>query len=422
MQKVRESRTARRFPKVSESLKTALGTDATGQGSLRQTRRSIARKLRVNIETVDSWRRGVRCIPEEKIEPLVRALGHELPGGALSPEGLELIQTLKAARENDEPISWKERLDEGHYLQVEQARYGGAGRFWGRIFFPFLDAACILHSADERSRNFYELQRAVWSGKLDVALGILATPQLSLKLWFFESPIHYRLNGIVLSEGDVIGITGRVRDALARPEKRKRIFVPIIMKGEVGAAYACQNLGLIDPVWVGSLSAEEFCNVLLSNAVRSDGRIPLIVVDEVTCLSTLIKLEGRGKLIFPLVSNPGDRELLVPPSFPLGLCVSRNERVGHAKRGELMSFIRDALPAYIRGNAQAIAHSYVALHNQVRRLVDRALPDCSSTERETWIARTFGLDRASLSLEPPHWRAVLYEARIIMEKDTEYLL
>lgn len=384
--------------------------------SLRQVRKTVAKRLRVKPGTIDSWRRGVRCIPEEKIEPLVRALGHELPDGTLSPRGRNLVQTLKTARNTDEALSWKEQVDEGLYLQVEQARYLGADKFWGRIFFSFLDTADILHAKDVRSRNFHELQQAVWTGKLAVAMGILCTPQLNLKLWFFDSPIRYRLNCVVLS--DVEGGTARVRAALRHPSTRKRLFIPIIMKGELGESFACRTLNLTNPVWVSSLSVKEFCDTLLNEAARSGERVPLIIVDEITCLSALVKLQGRARLVFPLVPTQEDWGVLKPPSFPLGLCLSRNERIIHARRGELMNFIRDALPGYIHGNAQSIALYYVALRRKIKRLVDLALPGSNPTEREAWLTRTFCLDRAALNLEPPHWRAVLEEAIAILQRSS----
>jgi hypothetical protein len=405
----------KRFREIGQHLDRALQEFAKGRKSLRHALGIVGNKLGVSIDTVDSWRRGVRRIPEQKIEPLVRVLSLQAPSERLTPEGQDLARVLKATRKKDAELvlSWTERVERGHLgLSVRQAQYQGAGKFWGRVFYPFLDAACIDHSADDRAQNFYELQGEVWSGSLDVALGILSTPRLSLKLWFFNSPIQYRLNCVALAEVAGIGGTARVRrlTALPRPDIRERLFVPIVMKGEVGEAYACRNLGLKEPIWVASLSAEEFCEKLIANEERADGRVPLIIVDEITCLSILIKLKGRGRLVFPLVPNPEDRRAVIPPSFPLGLCVSRNERVRHAKKRELMSFIRDAFATYIEGNARSIAFSYLALRDQVKRMVDRAMPDCPSAEREEWVTRSFRLQRESLGLVPTHWRAVLQEA------------
>lgn len=424
--------TQKRFPEIATHLNSAIKSFAISHRSLRQARVAIANKLGVSVQAVDSWRRGVRRIPEEKIELLAQVLGHQR-GRHLTPEGIKLVDALRLARDKDSPlVSWKERIESGAKLTVAEASYPGAGKFWGRIFFSFLGAANVKPGKPEidlTTCHFDQLHHAVWSGDLDVALGTLSTPRLSLKLWFFNSPIHYRLNCILPSRPDTTADLTRLRHALGCKKARQRLFIPIIMKEEVGEAYALNNLDLDPekepnnvgkPIYVESLSPDEFCSKLAINQDRADGRIPLIIVDEITCLSILTKLKGGGQLVFPLVPDFTAPRALIPPSFPLGICVSRNEGLGHAKRrSELVGFLRDALTNYIGGNAQGIAFFYIGLRNQIRRLLDRALPEIAVNERAEWLARTFRLDQEWLDLEPHHWRAVLREAMRLLSMKGE---
>jgi len=376
--------------------------------SLRDTTQAIAKKLKVSFDAIDSWRRGMRCIPESQIVPLVLHLENRAAEEELTPQGRNLIRQLRAARKEGQPVrSWKEYVGAGQELRVEQARYIGAGKVWGRIFYPFLDSACIEHKTDRPLLNFQQLQHAVWTGQLDIALGLLATPRLSLKLWFFNSPIRYRLNCIVPSDFVATYNMSQIRKLLACRRESREVFVPIIMQGEVGESYATilKLDELTTPVLVPSLDADAFYEEFLRK--RTNRRVPLIIVDEITCLAILRRLEHQGELVFPLVPNLKDRKTLIPPSFPLGICVSRNEHVGHAKKNELMAFIQDALPSYIEGNAESIAFSYVALHNRIGELVKQALPKHPEHEQEEWLCRTFSLPHEMLALQPAHWRVVL---------------
>jgi hypothetical protein len=409
-----------RFPEIATKLDKQMRKLALEeQCGLRQFTARLGDKLGVSMDAVDSWRRGVRRIPDEQIDPLVRALGLVGRGGALSLAGSELAKGLRAARlRATSVLSWSERVDEGGIvLRVRQARYRGAGKLWGRIFLPFLDAADILHehTADTPRRNFEELQQAVWSGNLDVGLGILATPRLNLRLWFFNSPVRYRLNGVALvSEVERLGGLDRVRLALSRRKERKKAFIPLVMRGEIGELYAKNHLGLKEVREIRSLRPEAFSEGLRAGCRSGDKRMCVAIVDEITCLSILDNLQGQGCLVLPLNPDLEDSRSLTP-SFRLGICVSRNESVGHGKKSELAAFLQDSLPDHISGNARSIAHHYLHLRNIVRRLVDRALPGVSENEKTQWVARAFCLTAGSDScaIEPPHWRAVLREAMAI---------
>src|SRR5262249_35266164 len=151
---------------------------------------------------------------ETQIDSFVQALG--LP--ASTGEGRELFDSILAGREHEDHIkSWIQQADEDRFvLKVCNAEYRGAGRFWHRLFSGFLNAADIrLKTTMFGKQNFEELQRAVWLGQLDVALGILCTPRLQLKLWFYQAPIFYRLNAIVL-KSDLTRI-----QELTRPHERR---------------------------------------------------------------------------------------------------------------------------------------------------------------------------------------------------------
>ncbi len=423
--------TPKRYTKVSKILNRRL-KDFAGTKSRRKAAVVIATKLKVSADAIDSWRRGTRGIPEEKIRPLVEALGFKNADGELTAEGQNLVQELEAAREQAEPAqSWYEGVEEGALtLEVREAQYLGAGHFWGRIVSPFLDAACIKHAAakdkEDRPQNFDELQRAVWAGNVHLALGILSTPRLSLKLYFFNSPITYRVNGVVLDDGvERLGGPQRVRDLLARRAARARVaaagelgrsrFYPVVMKGAVGEAYVKHNLKIPDVVGTGSLDPAGYCDRLMAKRRKGDNRVRIAVADEITCLSILKRMRGRGRLIFPLVPDEQDKPGLIPPSFPLGIAISRNERLAHVKTGALRAFVDEALTQHIRGNATSIAFSYVALRNKMRQLAEKALPNARPEMLDEWTARTFRLgDRQQTwRLEPPHWQAVLQEAMLL---------
>src|SRR5262249_13919926 len=154
---------------------------------------------------------------------------------------------------------------------------------------------------------------------------------------------------------------------------------------------------------------------LLADDSRRDSRAPLVVVDEITCLVLLAELRGMGiqaTLLLPLVGDPADVEVIQSPEFRLGICVSRNERLSHAKNRELIEFVRDGLSLHIEAHARRIACEYVNLRSRIDFMLTQAVPECPRREREQWLTRTFRLsDTHDLSQqEPAHWRAVLAEA------------
>jgi hypothetical protein len=425
--------TSKRFTETAEVLNKRL-KQFGGSQSRRKAALVVANRLGLSADAVDSWRRGTRCIPEEKIVPLVKALGFVDKQDDLTPDGEDLVAELLAAREQVEiKRTWQERVEEGGItLEVREADYLGAGRFWSRIVYPFLDAACIAHAPgqeEDRKLNFQQLQAKVWAGNVHLALGILYTPRLSLKLSFFNSPVTYRLNGVILKAAvDRLHGPQRVRDLLARRVSRaryrltneiraSRTFHPVVMRGEVGEAYVLRNLKITDVIETESLDPAAYCDALLAKPRRQDGRVRMAVADEITCLSILRHLHGRGRLVFPLVPDGRDRRGLIPPSFALGIATSRNERLPEVKSGALQVLVTEALAQHIYGNARSIAFSYVALRNRIRQLVDQAVPEVPVAVRDEWTARTFRLGDAleSWRLEPPHWRAVLREAMLLAQ-------
>jgi hypothetical protein len=113
--------TSKRFKELSEILNERLRKFAGGK-SRRSAAVVIANRLHISADAIDSWRRGTRCIPEEKIEPLVRALKFVGADNKLTPEGLALTRQLSKAREEAEvKRSWQERVEEGDMiLQVRE--------------------------------------------------------------------------------------------------------------------------------------------------------------------------------------------------------------------------------------------------------------------------------------------------------------
>jgi hypothetical protein len=357
----------------------------------------------------------VRRIPGPKIEEISRILFVE------RRKASEFVKLLRkhTERKMAEPIrSWKESTESDDFkLCVKEAHYAGAGRLISRIVLPFLGAACInLSQPTRRKLNFDELLSEVWSGEVDVGLGILATPRFNKQVSFLNSPINYRLNCVVPSQRlERFGGLTKLRVLLSkrRSKKRSKVVMPVVMQGEIGEAYARHNLDFGKVCYTTGLTAREFC-VSLDEYMNGGGdRLPVIFADEITCLLILIRLRETAELVFPLVSNPKDRRIAIPPSFPLGLCVSRNERLEHARKGELIGFLRDALPSFIEGNAQSIAYSYVALRDSIRGLVERAMPRSSNEVREEWLARSFRTDPRYFTMLPLHWRAVLLEVMAI---------
>ncbi len=409
---------SKQYPEAAAYLTRGIAGFARSYESLFSAQRAIASKLEVSVDALDSWRRGVRRIPEDKIELLTRILFSERTDAGLSAEASEFARLVRECteRKKAEPIlSWKESTELADFsLCVEEARYAGTGRFFSRLFLPFLGAACIKRSPPKaRNLDFEELLREVWLGNVDVALGILATPRFNRQVSFCNSPVHFRLNCVVpTARLEKFGGIAKLRVLLSMRSSKKRTedVMPIVMRGEIGEAYARQNLGIDRARYAKGLRAKEFCGSLHEYIKGGGGRLPVIFADEITCLVILVKLAGAAELVFPLVPDHDDQRIAIPPSFPLGLCVSRNERVGHAKKGELMDFLRDALPSYIEGNAQSIAYSYLALRDHIRRLVGRAMPNSPNEVREEWVARSFRMRPHFLTMLPHHWRAVLLEA------------
>jgi hypothetical protein len=412
---------SKRYPEAAALLSEEIGRFAGRYKSVFSAQRAIANRLKVSVDALDSWRRGVRRIPDDKIESISRILFFEKGKSGLTGRASEFARLLRERTEpkKAEPIlSWKESTERaGFTLCVKEARYAGAGRFFSRLFLPFLGAACIEPSEPKRRKlNFEELLGEVWLGEVDVGLGILATPRFNRQVSFLNSPINYRLNCVVPSARlEKFGGMAKLRVLLSkrRSKKRSKVVMPVVMRGEIGEAYAQQNLDLGKVRYATGLQAREFCTSLDEYMKGGGGRLPVIFADEITCLLILIRLEETAELVFPLVPDHDDHRIAIPPSFPLGLCVSRNERLEHAKKGELIGFLRDALPSYIEGNSQSIAYSYVALRDSIRGLVERAMPHSPNEVREEWLARSFRTGPQYLTMLPPHWRAVLFEVMAI---------
>jgi hypothetical protein len=402
---------------------------------MHQVVRGLSHALGVSPDTVDSWRQGTRSLPPQRIKPLLLALGYRSDSRTLSSEGAALRDRLLEARKlRSKAKTWKQKTSAGEVvLAVRNARYPGAGRFVRRFFRDFLEDADIEYQRDGQDsarqappdQTFERLFSAVYDGSLAVAVGVLSTPRLHLDFAFFPLPITYRTNAVALrADVDRLGGLDRVRRLLARTkparEARTRLLRTLAMKSEIGHVYARRTLGFEEREIraVRTLRAEAFCEALLAEDAREGDRVPVAIVDEITCLCLLRRLQGRGQLLLPLVPNHREPGIPIPPAFPLGICCSLNQEVEHARKGELRDYLRDALSEYIATNAHRIACGYLALRNQITGLLDRAVPEIPIDERSRWLGRTFRLRDSweSWTVEPPHWQAVLREAMQLLHE------
>src|SRR5262249_49231518 len=93
-------------------------------------------------------------------------------------------------------------------------------------------------------------------------------------------------------------------------------FYPVAMKGEIGEAYVRHNLKIKDVDETGSLDPAGYCDKLVAKGRRRDNRVRIAVADEITCLSILKRMDGRGQLVFPPAPREPGRARPDPPSLP----------------------------------------------------------------------------------------------------------
>jgi hypothetical protein len=403
--------------------------EATADGGLstHEVLLKIVEVAHVSETAVRSWLSGFR--PPSKSNQ--RAIAKALFKTNTRRERLikELDEAKKASKENLVG-SWQRRLEQGSIrLKVRPTTYPGTGRFLSEVFLPFLDFGRIEHGGEASPRlDFRALKEETWLGKVDLALGILATPEIDQKLWCFESPPRYRLNFVVTKEGLEAARTTQMelQKLLAFPSpytsRRQPVLLEklrfIAMKGEIGRRYAKYVLRAEIFDLLEDLNPKEFAERLS----RSEKDLCLCVAaDEITCLGVLAELRHikiDGLLVFPLSSpttNPGLPGVELP-YFPLALCVSNSDSIPNRLNHHLIEYLERSLPRFISGSSIWIAHSLIALREDLDTLAKSALPHAEHKSVRSWLDYCLRMDPNAPSDLKPHWTPVLHQARNIWAK------
>jgi hypothetical protein len=325
--------------------------------------------------------------------------------------------------------AWAERVQSGETkLRMQHAVYAGAGGFWAEVFERVLDWAHVHHELDPtEQRNFLQLRELLWApGKLDLALGILATPEMLVKLHFLEAPVRYRVNAVLLENTTSAAALNHEElretvapdyDGLGRSRARLRAesMHVVAMKGEVGQRYIEHVLGdgLPSNCLVPRLNARSYLDCMTK-------RLPaLAVADEITCLQ-IIEAARRDNqaavLLYPLRVGAPD-ELREPgsllPEFPLGVAMSRNLQ-SDLHTTELVEFLDESLALFLYSNPRWVASRYLALREHVRQIATAALPYEKPQVIDRWLDYSFRLSPTLHASVPSPWHETLRIADAVL--------
>ena len=357
----------------------------------------LANQLEVTPVALNSWVKGRRRPSDEKVHSLATRLFVEVG------DQVAFLERWESAKQ-DKVVSWEEQVLSGEIrLQIRHSAYTGAGRLWADTFTALLKWAGISTDINRSGRmHFNELRQLLWqSGRLDIATGLLATPELLVKLHFFTSPIRYRNNFVVeISPGETPQSLQILRETLVSTDRSQRLAAHngmaermVVMTGEIGSIYVERVLGVEIP-------ASQHCDALdakLFAKLMNKAPGAIAAADEITCLEILVELQRQGRhgvLLYPLVpapTEPRDISGGYLPYFPLGVAVSRNF-AGNADTRKLIEFFAECLPVFLSSHAAWVAKRYCDLRSEINHLAVEALPLAPTEPIDSWLNHCFQLN------------------------------
>jgi len=268
--------------------------------------------------------------------------------------------------------------------------------------------------------------------KADVVTGVMSTVDRNKNLRFFSTPISLPVNGVILKEHfeefrSSFASTPRSEETaknnlqllLSPPDPPERgqtdrrpiPLHPIIRPTEVGGLYCRLALGLEpDHGKDGVTLAEEYTaksyrDALKNHAVRQR-KYPVVVADELMCLNVLSQAKDECRLIFDLIDDDA-----LMPRYSVGIAVPKY-------RKNLISYLDDVFPIYLRADSNYIVHRYKQLYDELCELAGRALGDDNPKVKE-WASRTLNLDQKDVDLDLGYsrgWNVILRRVKKLIDQ------
>jgi GNAT superfamily N-acetyltransferase/transcriptional regulator with XRE-family HTH domain len=351
-------------------LRSALASELERKfGPNRPHLKTLAEKVGMPASTLQMYLEGRRRPKRENIDRLAR---YFYPVDKVQREGF--VQKLMASRDKMPPgRGLLEELAAGvRPFRVRSLNYpplSGRHSFVGDFFLErFLPLSGIkVDSHDDPfpdSRDVEAVQDGLQSGNMDLVLGHLSTADRALRLQFVvQTPVRVSLGAICHKKH--VRHLSRLRSVLLRGKAAKSgaEIRPILLPREVGWLHCTKRLGYEerDITVVHHLDEGEFVAALQKLETQGGSAIPVIVVDELTSIRILGKMNGSGVPIIPLSTERSLRDCECRremPVYSLGAPISRIH-------SDLAAFFAEALPVFMQNDVERIARDYFDLYGKL---------------------------------------------------------
>ena len=241
---------------------------------------------------------------------------------------------------------------------------GEEHRFVDRFVKKILDLAGIQSDEPKQSKHsanrlqFDVKRRIEWLEKGEAHLIVnLISLQRMRNVNFHPLPIQISLNGVMIRPGRAVRekrLASAKKLLALGGEPQKEKFQLLAIENEVGHVYLDQTLQIHKDAikLLHTLDANKLADEL-KTVIRDEDR--LLICDEVTALSTVRALGGRGMLVFQPASDQAvaqsDKRGILP-AHALGLGVRRRENSG------LIEYLADAVRMLLSFDTESVAAMY----------------------------------------------------------------
>lgn len=338
-------------------------------GSKRPTLKNLARSIDMPITTLQMFLEGRRRPKQNNIERLAQFFYPEA-----TPQRQEFVQKVLACRDKTPPQ--RGLLDElaagARPFRVRSLDYpplSGRNSFVGDFFlerFLSLSGIKIEHHSgpSSDSADVEAIQDDLQSGHTDLVLGHLSTADRALRLHFVaHTPIRVSL-GAICHKRHALHLAELQNILLHGKEHNSTLTIqPILLSREIGWLHCVRRLGYEETeiVTVRHLDANEFASALRKSSYESGSAIPVIVVDELTSVRILGRMNGEAIPIVPLSTERSSRHCECRremPIYSVGAPISRVD-------SDLVDFFAESLPVFMQNDIEGIARDYFDLYGKL---------------------------------------------------------
>lgn len=361
------------FPRLKEVLKAELRQQYP---TARPTIQALAKKADMPTSTLQMYLDGRRFPPTDvAVNRLLKCFYDED-----CPERTLLAEQIKAAEKSKSPTRrvMDRRTARNRPLRVGALKHpplSGFEAFAGRLFSNrYLALGEMKTEPQPPDRTEYtsieSLQADVQQMKIDVVLGLLSTVDRAMRLRFVaQTPTRVSL-GAVCHINNARHIP-RLRELLSgepshAPGLRK--FRPVVVRHEVGWIHCLRRLGYdeSDVTLVDRLDEAAFKKVLEDAEEKSSNLVHVVVVDELTSIRVLGKMDGQGLPVIPLSTERSLRDCpsrFEMPVYSVGIAIARTLE-------DVAESTAEALPIFMQNDVERIARDYLWTYERLEELIE----------------------------------------------------